>query len=89
MEVGSGEKEKEVALKHSECEEDLNLVSSSRVSQFFQCRALTITLKSNFYSIILFDEETILCQTTQCINVCVCSGGKYCTFTFLLLHSSK
>lgn len=33
MEVGSGEKENEVALKHSKCEEDLNLVSSSRVSQ--------------------------------------------------------
>lgn len=34
MEVGSGGKEKEVALKHSECEDDWNLVSSSTVSPF-------------------------------------------------------
>ena len=34
MEVESREKEKEVPLQHSECEGDLRLVSSSRVSVF-------------------------------------------------------
>lgn len=82
VEVGSGEKEKEVALQHSECEGDLGLVSSSRVSQFSNAELRSLSVRVIFTSSFCLKRKEILCKTMQCIHVCVCSGEEYCTFIF-------
>lgn len=58
MEVGSGEKEKEVPLQHSECQGDLRLVSSSRVSRFSNAGPGSLSSRVIFTIIILSEEET-------------------------------
>lgn len=69
MEVGSGEREKEVPLQHSECQGDLRLVSSSRVSQFSNAGPGSLSSRVIFTIIILSEVETFL---SQIVFVCSC-----------------
>lgn len=57
-----------MALQHSECEEDLGLVSFSRVSQFCNAGPGSLSSRVIFIVIILSEEESVILS----VNVCVC-----------------
>lgn len=72
VEVRSRKKEKEVPLQLSECEGDLRLVSSSRLSGFSNVGPGSLSSRVIFTVIILSEEETFLCQTLLlCVYCCV------------------
>lgn len=81
MEVGSREKEKEVPLQHSECEGDLRLVSSSRLSQFSNAGPGSLCSRVIFTVIILSEEEAFF--VPDCVILCVCIGMSVCTRFFI------
>lgn len=49
-----------MALQHSECEEDLGLVSFSRVSQFYNAEPGSLSSRVIFIVIILSEEESVI-----------------------------
>lgn len=80
MVVGSREKEKEVPLQLSECEGDLRLVSSSRLSGFSNAGPGSLSSRVILTVIILPEEETFLCQTVLfCVYFRLCV---YIPFSF-------
>lgn len=83
MEVGSREKEKEVPLQHTECEGDLRLVSSSRLSQFSNAGPGSLSSRIILKVTVLSEEETFLVSGSFILCLCI---GSVCVCTCFFIQ---